>query len=311
MLAALNTVLWQEGIQDTLAEAFRRLLEEAVSWSPKFLAALVVFAVFVVVGLMVRRALKTVLGRMTLGARIRLLILRLVFGAILVFGSLAFLGVLTNASLGTIITSLGLLSVGFGFALKSPLENIVSGILTILFAPFRIGDEIEVSGYAGRVETISIHDTIIRTFDGKRVAIPNADVYLNAITDQTAYPQRRYDVVVGIHYNDDLPKAVKVAREVLASTEDVHREPEPLVLVSELNEYSVDLILRFWSDPTMQGQYQVISNVTTNVKLAFDREGITIPFPIRTLHLSQDAGELQVEVTDKTANPDGHGVPSD
>lgn len=302
---------------DSLAEAFRRLLEEAVSWVPRLSAGLAVFAIFLIVGLIVRGALKTMLGRVTrVAPRIRILILRLVFTTILAVGGLAFLGVLTSASLGSVIAGLGLLSVGVGFALKSPLENMLSGILTILFAPFRIGDEIEVSGYAGRVETISINDTIIRTFDGKRVAVPNVDVYLNAITVQTAYPQRRYDVLVGIHYNDDLPKALKVACETLLSTEGVRPSPEPLVLVSELSAYSVDLILRFWADPTMQSQFQVTSDVRANIKLAFDREGITIPFPIRTLHIpeggDEGAGELRVRVTDAAATPDGRsGTASD
>jgi small conductance mechanosensitive channel len=185
MLPASNSIVWQEGMGDALLKAFGNLFEEVVSWIPQLSAALTVFAIFLIVGLMVRRTMKTMLGRVTrVAPRIRILILRLVFGGILAVGSLAFLGVLTGASLGSVVAGLGLLSVGLGFALKSPLENILSGILTILFAPFRIGDEIEVSGYAGRVETISVHDTIILTFDGKRVAVPNVDVYLNAVTDR-------------------------------------------------------------------------------------------------------------------------------
>ena len=213
--------------------------------------------------------------------RIRILVVRLVFIFILVLGAVVFMATITNASIGRIVTGFGLLSVALGFALKSPLENMISGIITILVAPFRIGDEIEVGDYSGRVETINIHDTILHTFDGKKVAIPNADVYLNAIVNQTAYSRRRYDVLVGIHYNDDLPKAVEVAREVLDSVEGVRPSPEPLVLVSELNEYSVDLILRFWSDPTMSDEFHVVSGVTKEVKLAFDREGIsdTVPDP--------------------------------
>ncbi len=315
MLAALNSITWQEGIGEALAEALGSLFEETAAGVPQLLAALAVFAIFLVVGLIARKALKAALGRVTMAPRHRILIVRLVFGAILGVGSLAFAAVLTDASLGSVMAGLGLLSVGLGLALKSPLENVGAGILTILFAPFRIGDEIEVSGHAGRVETIRIHDTIIRTFDGKMVAIPNVDVYLNPIINQTAHPRRRYDVIVGIHYNDDLPKALKVARKVLASTEGVHPSPEPLVLVSELGEFSVDVILRFWADPTMQRQFQVVSNVTANVKLAFDREGITIPFPIRTLHIpegeAKGAGELQVRITDETANPDGRGTVSD
>ncbi|BBL78176.1 hypothetical protein RxyAA322_00300 [Rubrobacter xylanophilus] len=286
------------GVVDALRESFNAFAREAALQAPRLLAALLVFAAFLVLALVVRRVVKAAVGRAPMALRIRLLVVRLAFFSVLTLGIVAFLGVATGASVGRLFTGFGLLSVGLGFALKSPLENMFSGILTILFSPFRIGDEIEVNGYAGRVETISIHDTILRTFDGKRIAIPNAEVYLNAITNQTAYPDRRYDVLVGIHYDDDLRKALEIARHVLAETEGVRSLPQPLVLVGELGESSVNLILRFWSDPTMQNQFRIVSEVTANVKLAFDEAGITIPFPIRTLHIPKEdekaAGELRV-----------------
>ena len=298
----------QDGVAETLGQAFRRFWKELIGYTPQILAALTAFLAFLIVGFIVRAVLRSSLKRVSMAPRIRILVVRIAFVSIIAIGIVVFLATITNATIGKIITGLGLFSVALGFALKSPLENMISGVITILVAPFRIGDEIEVSGYTGRVETINIHDTILHTFDGKKVAIPNAEVYLNAIVNQTAYSRRRYDVLVGIHYNDDLPKAVEVAREVLDSVEGVRPSPEPLVLVGELNEYSVDLILRFWSDPTMQDEFKVISNVTTDVKLAFDREDITIPFPIRTLHLPEDGakstGTLQVNTTD---SPESNG----
>ena len=294
---------------EVLRESFGELWPEIAGRAPRALVGLCVFFIFAVLAFAARRALKTALARTAMAPRIRILVIRIVVIVTLVLGGLIFLVIVTEASLGRVLTGFGLLSVGVGLALKSPLENMISGILTILVAPFRIGDEIEVSGYAGRVEDISIHDTIVRTFDGKRVAIPNVDVYLNVVVNQTAYPLRRYDVIVGIHYNDDLPRAMEVAQESLDSTEGVRESPEPVVLAETLNEYSVDMILRFWSEPSMQNQFKVISDVTTNVKLAFDREGITIPFPISTLHIpdggAKGAGELQIRVTDESSNSDG------
>lgn len=291
-----------EGFMEVFVKSFRELWPEIAGRAPRVTIAVAAFLIFVALAFLARRTLKTALGRTAVAPRIRILIVRLVVISTLVVGGLIFLVVVTEASLGRVLTGFGLLSVGIGLALKSPLENMISGILTILVAPFRIGDEIEVSGYAGRVEDISIHDTIIRTFDGKRVAIPNADVYLNPVTNQTAYPIRRFDVVVGIHYNDDLPKAVGIAHDTLAETEGVRETPEPQVLVTKLNEFSVDMILRFWSDPSMQSEFIMVSDVTTSIKLAFDREGITIPFPIRTLHIpdgeQKGAGELQIRMTD-------------
>jgi small-conductance mechanosensitive channel len=299
-----------EGFLEILFQSFRDLSREVAVQAPRIVLSLIVFLAFVVLAIVLRRALRRGLERVTLAPRIRILIARLALISTLVLGVTVSLVVATEASLGRVITGFGLLSVGLGLALKSPLENMLSGILTILVAPFRIGDEIEVSGYAGKVETINIHDTIIHTFDGKKIAIPNVDVYLNAVTNQTAHPLRRYDVAVGIHYNDDLPKALRIAREALVSTGGVRRMPEPVVLVSELGESSVNLILRFWSDPTMQNQFRIVSDVTSNVKLAFDREGITIPFPIRTLHIPEDgakgAGELQVRVAEEEGNSSGN-----
>lgn len=296
-----------DGVVEALRESFDALGRETARQAPRLLAALLVFAAFLTLGLVLRRVLKAALGRTPMAPRIRLLVVRLVFFAVLGVGTVALLGVATGSSVGRLFAGFGLISVGLGFALKSPLENMFSGILTILVSPFRIGDEIEVNGYAGRVETISIHDTILRTFDGKRVAIPNVDVYLNAITNQTAYPERRYDVLVGIHYEDDLRRAMEVAREVLASTEGVRALPQPQVLVEGFGESSVNLILRFWSDPTMQAQYRVVSEVTANVKVAFDGAGITIPFPIRTLHLpgagERGAGELRVRTAPENGEP--------
>ncbi len=301
-----NTFLLQDqepaGFLEVFSEAFKETSREIAAQAPRILTALVVFLVFLGLAIAVRRILKRSLVRVHMAPRIRILVARLVLILTLALGGVFSLVIAADASLGRVITGFGLLSVGLGLALKSPLENMLSGIITILVAPFRIGDEIEVSGYTGKVETISIHDTIIRTFDGKRVAVPNVDVYLNPILNQTAYPLRRYDVTVGIHYNDDLPKAMRIAREALGATEGVRNTPEPQVLVTTLNDSSVDLVLRFWSDPTMQNQFRVTSDVTTAVKLAFDQEGITIPFPIRTLHIPDDgakgAGELQIRLTE-------------
>jgi small-conductance mechanosensitive channel len=313
MLTRLSLLLVQSGdperFMEVFRESFRDVWPEIAGRAPRTIVAFGIFIGFVVLAFILRRALKTALSRTAMAPRIRILVARMAVISTLVLGGLIFLVIVTEASLGRVITGFGLLSVGVGLALKSPLENMVSGIMTILVAPFRIGDEIEVSGYAGRVEDISIHDTILRTFDGKRVAIPNVDVYLNPVVNQTAYPLRRYDVIVGIHYNDDMPKAMEIAQESLDSTEGVRETPEPVVLAETLNEYSVDMILRFWSEPSMQNQFKVISDVTTSVKLAFDREGITIPFPIRTFHIPDDeakgAGELQIRVTDESSNSDG------
>lgn len=122
--------------------------------------------------------------------------------------------------------------------------------------------------------------------DGSSLADAFRDFYRSsAVVDQTAQQQRRYDVVGGVHCDDDLIKAKEVALNTLRSIPGVRPSPEPVVLMSEFGESSVNLILRFWSDPTQQDANRITSIVTARTKEAFDEAGITIPFPIRTLHL--------------------------
>lgn len=279
--------LWlgQIGDGSTLAGAFQDFYRSAIETVPQFMAAFLVLLVFALAALIAWQATRAAVARINIPMRICFLLARLAFVGVLAPGVVIALAIATGASFGRVFTGFGLLSVGIGFALKNPLENMVSGVLTILTGPFRIGDEIEVGGYEGSVEAINIHDTVLKTFDGKRVSIPNRDVYISAVVDQTAQEKRRYDVVVGVHYNDDLAKAQEVALNTLRSIPGVRPSPEPVVLVSEFGESSVNLILRFWSDPTQQDANRITSIVTARTKEAFDAAGITIPFPIRTLHL--------------------------
>lgn len=288
-------VLGQIDVGGRLGEAFQEFAREALLTVPQLLAAFLVLLAFLVTALIAWQASRAALARINIPARYRVLLRRVAFVGVLTPGIVIALAIATGASFGRVLTGFGLLSVALGFALKNPLENMVSGVLTILTGPFRIGDEIEVGDYAGVVEAINIHDTVLRAFDGKRVSIPNRDVYINTVADQTAQESRRYDVVVGVHYNDDVVKAQEVALDTLKSIPEVHSSPEPEVLVSELGDFSVNLILRFWSDPRQKDANRITSIVTAETKQAFDAANVTIPFPIRTLHFPDGADGLKKE----------------
>lgn len=182
-----------------------------------------------------------------------------------------------------VVAGLGVVSIAAGFAFQDIFSNLLSGLLLIVRQPFRGGDEIKVLDHEGIVEGITIRETQIRTFDGRRILIPNRDVYQNAIEIQTAFSAVRTNIVVGCSYDDDLEVAATTALAALAGTAGVLERPAPEAYFVEFGESSVDLDLRYWTDPHEAEIRQIQHRVVLAIKAAFDDAGLDIPFPIRSL----------------------------
>lgn len=185
-------------------------------------------------------------------------------------------------ALGTVV---GLIGLGLSFALKDMIANFVSGIILMINQPFKIGDQITVSGESGTVRDIMIRATAIRTYDGREVIVPNSDLYNGVVINNTAYDERRFEVVAGVGYEDDIPKARELAIEAMEEAESVESQPEPQVLVDELGDSSVNLKFRAWTKPSKANIVQASSEVTELVKEKYDAAGIDIPYPIRTVYM--------------------------
>jgi small-conductance mechanosensitive channel len=192
-----------------------------------------------------------------------------------------------------IIAGLGVFSIAAGFAFQDILSNLLAGLLLIFRQPFVGGDQIEVSGWEGTVEEITIRETAIRTYDGQRVIIPNADVYQSAVRIQTAFPQRRTSLIVGVSYEADLDEACAVALAALEETDGVLADPAPDALLSEFGDSAVVIDVRFWSAPDQAAHLQVLHRAVRGVKRALDEAGIEIPFPMRTLVVRSGSGAPQ------------------
>ncbi|MFB6190318.1 MAG: mechanosensitive ion channel family protein [Candidatus Nanohaloarchaea archaeon] len=192
---------------------------------------------------------------------------------------LAALG-LPLAGLGAAV---GLIGLGISFALKDMIANFLSGVLILVNRPFKIGDQIKVAGEEGTLKDIKLRASEVKTYDGRKVIVPNSDLYNKVVINNTGYDERRFDVVVGIGYDEDVKKARDLAFEALEEAEGVETEPEPEVLVDELGASSVNLKLRGWTKPSRANMVQATSEVTELVKRKFDGEGIEIPYPIRTI----------------------------
>lgn len=182
-----------------------------------------------------------------------------------------------------VLASLGFVSIAVGFAFQDILENLLAGLLLLFREPFRSGDQIEVVGHSGTVQRITIRETEIRTFGGRKVLIPNADVYKNALVIQTAYDAIRSDFTVGIAYESDLDRARRVIAEALAGVEGVRPEPAPEAVLVRLGASTVDLEVHLWTSPQQHDVIAVTNRAIAAVKVALDDAGVEMPSEILAL----------------------------
>ncbi len=208
-----------------------------------------------------------------------------------IFYALLLIAVLIAAldHLGLQTTSLlaifGAAGLAVGLALKDSLSNFSSGVMLILFRPFKVGDYIEAAGVAGTVEEVRIFSTFIKTPDNRQIIIPNGQIYGGTIVNVSAKPTRRVDLVFGIGYGDDIRKAKELIAGIMEKDERILKDPAPAIVLGELGDSSVNINVRPWVN---SGDYwPVRADLLENVKLAFDSNGISIPFPQRDVHLHE------------------------
>ena len=197
---------------------------------------------------------------------------------LVVVASLGRLGVDTTS----LIALVGAAGLAIGLSLQDSLKNFAAGVLLIIFRPFKEGDFVEVAGTSGIVEHIAIFNTILRSGDNRELTVPNGQIYTDTIVNYSKRPTRRVDMVFGIGYDDDLLKAKQVLLSILEADERILKDPAPVVAVSELADSSVNFIVRPWV--ANADYWPVLWSITEQVKLRFDEEGISIPYPQLDVH---------------------------
>lgn len=207
--------------------------------------------------------------------------------AIYTIAGFAILGAF-GVPLSALSTFIGLIGLGISFALRDTIANFIAGMMIMVNQPFKVSDQISTQGEEGTVQDIRIRATDIRTYDGRLVIIPNSQLYNDVVINNTAYDERRFKVIVGVGYDDDVQKAKELAQETLDEIEEVEDDPDPQVLVEELGGSSVNLQLRGWTKPSKANMVSVTSDVTQKIKEKYDEEGIDIPYPIRTVYLNNE-----------------------
>lgn len=208
-------------------------------------------------------------------------ILRAVIIAAAVMMALAHVGIQTTS----FIAILGAMGLAIGLSLQGSLANFASGVLIMIYRPFRAGDYVDAGGIAGTVIGIELFTTILKTPDSKKVVVPNSRITSSPITNFSVHPTRRVDMVIGISYDSDLRKAKEVLMRVLKEDERVLEEPAPRVSVSELADSSVNFIVRPWVKS--EDYWTFYWDTMEKIKLTLDDEGIHIPYPQMDVHLHQ------------------------
>ncbi len=271
---------------EQLNEWIQVAMDFAAAYGVKIILAIVLFVIGKMVAKWVANAAKkgftkggmdpTLVG--FLGNIINTLLL-----AAVVIAVLDVVGIQTT-SLVAIIGAAGL---AVGLALQGSLANFASGVLIILFRPFKVGDFISAGGETGSVEEISLFTTKMKTPDNKAIIVPNAGITGGSITNFSAKPTRRVDMVFGIGYGDDIKKAKDVIWDILNKDERILKDPEPTVGVVELGDSSVNFAVRPWVNAA--DYWGVYFDTHETIKLRFDEEGISIPFPQRDVHLIKES----------------------
>lgn len=193
------------------------------------------------------------------------------------------LGVRTTSFLAV----LGAAGLAVGLALQGSLANFSSGIMLIMFRPFKVGDYVEAGGVSGVVEVIRIFNTVMKTPDNREITVPNSQIFDSPITNYSARDTRRVDMVIGISYDDDIGKAFKVIQSVLDKDDRVLKDPAPTLMVLDLADSSVNLAVRPWVKGT--DYWPTRSDLLHQLKVELEGAGLSIPYPQRDVRMHQAA----------------------
>ncbi len=268
---------WSRAIIDLVAKEGFRILFRLL------LVAFILFA-FVQLANLVQKVVNRGLdsARIHISHLLRRMIVSTTRNLIIIVGLLIAVSQL-GISLGPLLAGLGIAGFIIGFALQDTLSNFASGLMILMYRPFDVGDVVEAGGVSGKVNHMSLVNTTFMTFDNQKLVVPNNMIWSSVITNVTAQQTRRVDLTVGISYEDDIEKAETVLQDIISEHEAVLEDPKPTIRLHELGESSLNFIIRPWVKTS--DYWDTYWELTKAIKLRFDKEGISIPYPQRDVHV--------------------------
>ena len=261
-------------------------LEKAVDLIMRYAPKLILAIVVLVIGLWVIKVIVKVsrksMERGKVDESLRSFLsslISMILKVLLVISVASMIGIATTS----FVAVLGAAGLAIGFALQGSLANFAGGVLILLFKPFKVGDFIDAQGFKGVVKKIRIFNTVLNTVDNKTIIVPNGPLSGGNITNYSTEPQRRVDMVFGVSYDDDIRKVKDVLKRLVDGDSRILEDPAPAILLSELADSSVNFTVRAWCNSA--DYWGIYFDMHENVKLTFDQEGISIPYPQSDVHL--------------------------
>jgi small-conductance mechanosensitive channel len=265
-------------------QTVQRIASGFIATLPRLLLALILVGLFYLIAKGVRAAIRRNAQRRGEQRTLELAIGRLAQAGILLIGVLiAVTAAFPGFTPGDLVSTLGIGGVAIGFAFKDIFQNFLAGILILVTKPFHVGDQIIFKSYEGTVEDIQTRATYLKSYDGRRVIIPNSELYTNSVTVNTAFAMRRWQYDIGIGYGDDVERARDIILRVLRESEGVSPDPKADVILVDLAASSVNLRARWWTDSHVADGLNAQHRVLTAVKHQLVAAGIDLPFPTQQI----------------------------
>ena len=279
-------------------------LEIGIAMLPNMVVAVMVVMGFYFFSKLTRLAARRLLDKISDKNAINNLLVTLTHLFTIGIGLIMALNVLhLDQTVTSLLAGAGILGLAIGFAFQDISANFISGILIAFQKPIQVGDIIKTKDFIGVVERIDLRATVIHTFEGLHVIIPNKDVFQEPITNYTRTDERRIELEVGISYAEDLAFVKKVALQAAADVDGLIPTHEPALYYKQFADSSINFVLMLWVRYDNEKAYlQTKSDAIMSLKKAFDENGITIPFPIRTLDFGIKGGEKLSEMELKNLN---------
>ena len=290
-----------------LNDTFENLLDKLQGWIeqlilllPNFVAAILIVVITVFVSRLVRRGVKGVLSRTSSYEQVNNLLATIAYVIVFAVGTFIALGVIgADKAVTSLLAGAGILGLALGFAFQDLAANFIAGILLSIRRPFVVGDIIETGDHIGVVADVNLRSTRVRTFQGQIAIIPNSDVFQNPV-ENFSTGERRVDLSCGVAYGDDLEQARTLAIDAIKGLDFVDQNRPVTLFYNEFGDSSVNFVLNYWINFRGQADFLTAqSEGIIAVKKAFDANGITIPFPIRTLDFGVVGGERLDEILPK------------
>ncbi len=288
-----------------LENTFSNLVDKLAGWLegfilmlPNLVVAVLLVVVFWLAARLARRLILQVMERVSSYQQVNKLLATAGYVAVLAAGTFIALGVLDlDKAVTSLLAGAGIIGLALGFAFQDIAANFISGILMSIRRPFTEGDIVKTNDYFGTVVDVNLRSTYLQTFQGQLVVIPNKEVFQSPLINYSKTQRQRIDLRCGVAYGDDLEQAEQVALEAVRSIDYRDQDRDVELYYEDFGDSSINFVVRFWIDFHKQTDFlKARSDAIKRIKRAFDENGITIPFPIRTLDFGVVGGEKLSEV---------------